>query len=180
MGPSDHREGRFLLGRDSCPGGCSPGRLWKREQDRMVVPGSSPPQPLGTHDRFLFLVLGQTHRRLSPLTSLCSDFPSSGQAPAQPKSWATLTEGPGHDRGTGTLKRHSPLWRARGHLGLVSCQHRGTPSPATLPPSRPQGGGAGIQTVERSASSGRVQEPAVTQAPSSIPSPHPRAFRDGA
>lgn len=41
--PGRHSEGRFLLGRDSRPGGRSPGRLRKREQDRMVGPGSSPP-----------------------------------------------------------------------------------------------------------------------------------------
>lgn len=39
--PGRHSEGRFLLGRDSRPGGRSPGRLRKREQDRMVGPGSS-------------------------------------------------------------------------------------------------------------------------------------------
>lgn len=147
--------GRFLLGRDSCPGGRSPGRLWKRGQDRMVVPGLSLPQTLGTHNRFLFLVLGHTHRRPSPRPCAVTSHPlgrpqhSPGPGPQSQKALDTTM---GRARSNVTV-------RCGRHAGLSAPRPASTKAhlPCHLAPVVPRTAVLAYK-LERSPSSGRVQD----------------------
>lgn len=138
-------EGAFPAGQRLLPGGPQPR---KALEERTGQDGSArfvpSPDPGDTQSLSVLGPGPHSQKAVTP-TSLCCDFPSSGQAPAQPRSWAKVTEGPGRDHGTGTLKRHRPLWRARGPLGPASRQHQGT-RPLPPCPRRPQDGGAGVQT----------------------------------
>lgn len=143
VAPGDHR-GAFPAGQRLLPWGPQPR---KALEERTGQDGSARfvPSPDPGDTQSLSVLGPGPHSQKAVTPTLCSDIPSSGQAPAQPRSWTTVTEGPGHDHGTGTLKRHRPLWRARGPLGPASRQHQGTP-PLPPCPRRPQDGGAGVQT----------------------------------
>lgn len=169
--------GAFPAGQRLLPGGPQPR---KALEERTGQDGSARfvPSPDPGDTQSLSVLGPGPHSQKAVTPTLCSDFPSSGQAPAQPRSWATVTEGPGHDHGMGTLKRHRPLWQARGPLGPASRQHQGTP-PLPPCPRRPQDGGAGVQTGAQPKFRSRPGH-ALTCTPSSDPSPRPCALCGGA
>lgn len=158
-------------------GGCSPGRLWKRGQDRMVVPGLSPPQTLGTHNRFLFLVLGHTHRRPSPrppcaVTSHPLGRPQHSPGPG-PQSQKALDATMGRARSNVTV-------RCGGHAGLSAPRPASTKAhlPCHLAPVVPRTAVLAYKLAQPKFRSRPGH--ALTRTPSSDPSPRPCALCGGA